>query len=192
MDKKYSAAEAAVAVLKKAEEMLKKHEHIGWGKLHGKLEREGYSDKTADKIAGSIKAKVEKSEEKLVDSTATGEKNITPSDDTQKDPNPLTNAHEQKESEGGWGDMKGHIKLAKFIGRMEHKRGKPAQEMDKGETGNERGIHTNTFNNSIGKPHSMSGGKPMQTPEKAKEDKVKLHQQVLGEMKQMPKPKLPG
>jgi hypothetical protein len=39
-----------------------KSKHIGWGKLHGKLKREGYSDKSADKIAGSIKAKVGKSE----------------------------------------------------------------------------------------------------------------------------------
>jgi hypothetical protein len=66
-EKKYTAKEAAQAVLKKAEEMLKahksKHEHIGWNKLHGKLEHEGYSKESADKIAGSIKAKVEKSEE---------------------------------------------------------------------------------------------------------------------------------
>jgi hypothetical protein len=57
-EKKYTAKEAAQAVLKKAEEMLKAHKHIGWGKLHGKLEREGYSEESADKIAGAIKAKV--------------------------------------------------------------------------------------------------------------------------------------
>jgi hypothetical protein len=70
-EKKYTAKEAAQAVLKKAEEMLKahksKHEHIGWNKLHGKLEHEGYSKESADKIAGSIKAKVEKTEKNTVD-----------------------------------------------------------------------------------------------------------------------------
>lgn len=37
--------------------------HIGWDKLHSKLENEGYSKNSADKIAGSIKAKVGKAEE---------------------------------------------------------------------------------------------------------------------------------
>src|SRR5277367_1667934 len=63
-EKKYTAREAAIAVLAKAEEMLKssKHKHIGWDKLHSKLEHEGYSKESSDKIAGSIKAKVQKSE----------------------------------------------------------------------------------------------------------------------------------
>lgn len=65
-EKKYSAREAAIAVLAKAEEMLKssKHKHIGWDKLHSKLEHEGYSKESSDKIAGSIKAKVQKAEGK--------------------------------------------------------------------------------------------------------------------------------
>lgn len=64
-EKKYTAQEAAIAVLKKTEEMLKssKHKHIGWDKLHSKLEGEGYSSKSADKIAGSVKAKINKSDE---------------------------------------------------------------------------------------------------------------------------------
>ncbi len=65
-EKKFTPREAAIAVLKKAEEMLKssKHKHIGWDKLHSKLEDEGYSKKSSDKIAGAIKAKVEKTEKK--------------------------------------------------------------------------------------------------------------------------------
>lgn len=47
-----------MGMMKKAQPMEKKH--IGWDKLHSKLEHEGYSDKSADKIAGSIKAKVQK------------------------------------------------------------------------------------------------------------------------------------
>lgn len=47
-----------MGAMKKSAPMEKKH--IGWDKLHSKLEHEGYSDKSADKIAGSIKAKVEK------------------------------------------------------------------------------------------------------------------------------------
>lgn len=66
-EKKYSAQEAALAVLAKAQEVLAKselikaehkHKHIGWDKLHSKLEGEGYSKESADKIAGSIKAEV--------------------------------------------------------------------------------------------------------------------------------------
>jgi hypothetical protein len=87
-NKTYSAKEAAVAVLQKAREVLEKsellkkeHKHIGWDKLHSKLEGEGYSKESADKIAGSIKAKVEKSEDTENDKKA----NAKPSEHNSKD-----------------------------------------------------------------------------------------------------------
>lgn len=50
---------AKVGDLNKKETGAKhKHKHIGWDKLHSKLEGEGYSKESADKIAGAIKAKV--------------------------------------------------------------------------------------------------------------------------------------
>lgn len=58
-EKLFTAKEAALAVLAKAQELLSKGE---WNKIHKKLEGEGYSANAADKIDGAIKAKVEKSE----------------------------------------------------------------------------------------------------------------------------------
>lgn len=91
---------------------------------------------------------------------------------------------------------KGHIKLAKFVGRMDHKRGKP---LDKGETGHEKGVHTKG-NITAGNPGtSHAGDKIAETSylsprgsEGAVGQAKEQHKQVLGEMKQMPKPKLPG
>src|SRR6202000_3462379 len=69
-DKKISPREAALLILKKAEELYKasplaKTETLqkgDWKKIHDKLEREGYSKESADKIDGSIKAKLNKGE----------------------------------------------------------------------------------------------------------------------------------
>lgn len=157
-EKKYSAKEAAIEVLKKAKEVLQKHEemqkahkHIGWDKLHSKLEHEGYSKESADKIAGSIKAKVHpahKSEE-MNKAQPAGE--IHPKEpqagesehpgariESQVAPeaNPKEQAEGNNEMPGttptkvgndqkalpGFDEMKGHLKLAKFIGHMESKR----------------------------------------------------------------------
>lgn len=174
-EKLYTARQAAEAVLKKTQELLgkselvkKEHKHIGWDKLHGKLEREGYSKESADKIAGSIKAKVEKSEgyksqnpkkenaepsehnSKDADQHANGkgpkgeihpkEKENAPSDNVETQAAPEKNPKEQAEGNNelagttptqvgedgknkpGFDEMKGHLKLAKFIGHMESKR----------------------------------------------------------------------
>lgn len=69
-DKKYSPKEAALAVLKRASELYKesslsKSEDLkkgDWAKIHSKLKREGYSEESADKIDGAIKAKMNKAE----------------------------------------------------------------------------------------------------------------------------------
>lgn len=128
-EKKYTAKQAALAVLKKTEELLKAHKHVGWGKLHGKLEREGYSDKSADKIAGSIKAKVEKSEEHEMKEKQGVQPQLAPEKnpaENRENGNPAPGALPQNEEKYG-AELKGHIKLAKFMGRMEHKKGKKAE-----------------------------------------------------------------
>jgi len=119
-DKKISPKEAAIAVLQKAEEMYKASNLAkgDWAKIHSKLKREGYSDKSADKIDGAIKAKLGKSDEmgNNPDEKADAalgeevERNVKQHEEKNADP-----AHEMP--------MKGHIKLAKFMGAMDQKRG---------------------------------------------------------------------
>jgi hypothetical protein len=123
-DKKYSPTEAAIAVLKKAKELyeastLAKSEDLkkgDWAKIHSKLKREGYSEESADKIDGAIKAKMGKSEDGVnPDAKADaklGEK--VEQDVQQHETNNADPAHATP--------MKGHIKLAKFVGRMDHKK----------------------------------------------------------------------
>lgn len=142
-EKLYTAKEAAKAVLAKTQELLAKGE---WNKIHNKLEGEGYSKKEADKIDGAIKAKVEKAEDgnKAAPSTDKGapaEKDQSGPDGVQKTPDPRTNPKEIQENsnpapgafpqnhEKFSAELKGHLKLAKFVGRMEAKRGakKPAK-----------------------------------------------------------------
>lgn len=100
--KKYTAKEAAIAVLKKAEEMLKAHK---------------------------------------LTNLAKSELNATPPDGVQKDPNPAApDAHENGNPAPGAmpqnkqpyaAELKGHLKLAKFMGHIESKRKKPAAPMEK-------------------------------------------------------------
>lgn len=131
-DKKYSPQEAALAVLKKAEELYKASPLAkgDWAKIHSKLEREGYSEESADKIDGAIKAKMNKSDESGANpdekaDAALGEK---VEQDVQE--------HEAKNADPAHeAPMKGHIKLAKFVGRMEHKKGQKAKEMGKNMAG---------------------------------------------------------
>jgi hypothetical protein len=128
-DKKFTPKEAALAVLKKAEELYKASSLAkgDWAKIHSKLKREGYSEESADKIDGAIKAKMNKSDEQGQNpdekaDAALGEK--VEQDVQQHEQGNADPAHAEPE-------MKGHIKLAKFMGRMEHKRGQKSKEMDK-------------------------------------------------------------
>ena len=212
-DKKISPKEAGIAVLKKFEELLVKAEksgkHIGWAKLHGKLEREGYSKESSDKIAGSIKAKVNKSEELQKDEAppapASGQTI------NSQIGNPFGKSDEEPH-------MKGKDKLSHFMGYRKGKAAKgmnqdsgnntPAQpinqaaggEMDKGETGHEKGINTSTDPSQKSRVMMGTSKAGSTLPGHANDPKQKMadeaeakgqHQQVLGEMKQMPKPKLP-
>lgn len=99
-EKKYSAREAAAAVLAKAHEILQKSEA----------------------------AKLAKAEE--IPQKSADEKDATPPDAVQEQPAPENNPAEQKEGNNPeWGTaptVKGHVKLAKFCGSVEAKRKKPA------------------------------------------------------------------
>jgi hypothetical protein len=127
-DKKITPREAAVMVLKKAEELYKSSTLAkgDWAKIHSKLKREGYSEESADKIDGAIKAKMGKSEEsgKNPDEKADAELGEKVEQEVQE--------HEaHNEDPAHEAPMKGHLKLAKFMGRMEHKRGQKSKEMTK-------------------------------------------------------------
>jgi hypothetical protein len=172
-EKRYTARQVAEAVLRTTQELLAKSELVKaekmdkcgtFSKVHEKAKREGYSEVSADKIAGKAKA-MEKYEP-----TASGKENAKPnehhskdadqhadgaapkgeihpkehvegkSDDVRHTPAPGNNPKEQAEGNNelagttptqvgqdgknvpGGDEIRGHLKLAKFIGRMEHKR----------------------------------------------------------------------
>lgn len=113
-EKKYSAKEAAVAVLKKAEELLKKHEVM-------KKAANPFSEEEGKAPKGEIQPKEETQGESVNPGERVEEKEAP--QPTQE--NPKVNSNPQ------WGDVpgsKGHFKLAKFCGHMESKRksAKPA------------------------------------------------------------------
>lgn len=160
-EKKISPREAAVAVLKKAEELYKSSTLAkgDWAKIHSKLKREGYSEESADKIDGAIKAKMNKGEMKKDAPMAPPSPSPSPgavvpgsisskigfpfgkSDENGANPDEKADAalgekveqdvqqHEENNEDPAHADkpMKGHIKLAKFIGAMEQKRGTRAK-----------------------------------------------------------------
>ena len=134
-DKVYTPQQAAMMVLAKAQELFKlsplaKGE---WDKIEHKLEGEGYSKESADKIDGSIKAKLDKAEgEGQPDHSNPPKKNseMKPAsshpDSVNATPPPGNNPHEQAEGNNAdWGtspQVKGYIKLAHFIGRHSAKK----------------------------------------------------------------------
>ena len=119
-DKKVSPREAAVMVLKKAEELYKASSLAkgDWAKIHSKLKRDGYSEESADKIDGAIKAKMNKSDEQGSNPDAAADAQL--GEKVEQD----VQEHEQGNADPAHAEpeMKGHIKLAKFMGRMEAKR----------------------------------------------------------------------
>jgi len=135
-DNKISPRDAAIAVLQKAEQMYKESSLAKgeWKKIHDKLEREGYSKESADKIDGSIKAKLGKAENPM-QKMGMSEQNPDEKADAKlgEEVEQDVQQHEENNEDPKHAEpkMKGHIKLAKFMGRMEHKKGMKA--MDKGD-----------------------------------------------------------
>jgi len=122
-DKKISPKEAGIAVLKKFEELLTKAEkegkHIGWAKLHSKLEHEGYSKESADKIDGSIKAKMNKDEVQPPQDSSGGQTINSQIGSPFGKADPETKEKVEGDKPTYMGE---DVKLAKFLGHMEGKR----------------------------------------------------------------------
>lgn len=130
-EKKITPIEAAVAVLNKAKEMYKNStlakSYEGFKAVEASAAKSGASDPAAVAAAAG---REKYGKEAFQHAAATG--------------------HKMGKSEQM--PMKGHIKLAKFVGRMEAKRG-----MGKSETGHEKGVATKMNPNSI-EGKSVAGG----------------------------------
>lgn len=222
-ERQFTAKEAALAVLKKTQELLEKSEFT----KSEKLKKDG-----GQTLGGAIgfpgsPPTVNKSEQPKGEIHPKEHVEGEPTNKVQGRPAPEKNPHEQKEGNNelagttptqvgqdgknvpGFDEMlSGHLKLAKFIGRMEHKRSlRKSEEMTKGqdsslsrvvETGHEKGVHT--FGSAAGasRGRSQAGAQltnaPFSSPkegEKLKEAAKEGHKKVLEEMKQI-KPNLPA
>lgn len=194
-EKRYSPQQAALAVLAKAQELYKTStlaksektmEKGDWAKIHSKLKREGYSEESADKIDGAIKAKMNKSDDMDPNMTMSmSEKNPDEKADAElgeKIEHEVESHEEQNDAPEH--KMKGHIKLAKFMGRMEHKRGQKAKEMEKGE---------DLLNPVAGERIKRAEGYKKQGDQMsnqiAREGAIGSHKERLEGIKQAPKPK---
>lgn len=186
-DKKFTPQEAAILVLKKAEELYKSSSLAkgDWAKIHSKLKREGYSEESADKIDGAIKAKMNKSDAEGHNPDAKADAQL--GEQVEQD----VKQHEEQNADPAHAEpqMRGHIKLAKFMGRMEHKK-----SLQKGETGHEKGVHT-AMAGEGGMSSAGNAARPFvgdKSGTSNKEHAQDKHSEVLGQMKAQPKPKLPG
>ena len=158
-EKKYSAREAAVAVLKKAEEMIKSSELMKKGvdqydnQVHQKGVQHGIPSRSNAGTAhshsesmqghhvrtGNIESAKNQAKKTIAQLAQQPKPNLTkadetPSDNVEQTPDPRTNPKEIAENgnpapgalpqneEKYSAEMKGHIKLAKFVGGMEKKR----------------------------------------------------------------------
>jgi hypothetical protein len=129
--KKYTAKEAAYAVLKTCVEVLKKSEEKEPGK---KLAADEPNDTPKDGVKGNNPDKAPKEGNGEQD---LGEKTLGEKVNEVVEQHLAEHGHEKAEEGDGEkeSNLKGHMKLAKFMGRMEHKRegkapeDKPAQEI---------------------------------------------------------------
>lgn len=123
----YSPREAAVAVLNKAKEMLEKSSVMAKSeKPKGEIEPKEKEQAPSDNVEQTNKDAVPRDGNQPEET----EKNPDAKEDAKLGENveSLVEEHEKEnpeaEAEEGHhlGEIKGHLKLAKFIGRMEHKR----------------------------------------------------------------------
>jgi hypothetical protein len=200
-DKKYTPREAGQMVLAKAEELYKSSNLAkgDWAKIHSKLKREGYSEESADKIDGAIKAKMGKSEEAIANPDEKADAELGEEVEHAVEDHEKENAGAESQEAG----MKGHIKLAKFVGWMRHKKSQKAKEMDKGENQPHPGATSAVpayqaagqaqaeahLKTPEGNAERMQGN--AQRMQQAAPTKG-AHEQTLDQIHQMSKPKLPG
>lgn len=130
-NKKYSAKEAATAVLKKAEELLKKAEVLK--KVAGKESKHDRCVEHVKENSPEVKNPhaVCVAQGVKPASWSKSEQDVTPPDEVQEQIAPESNPKEQAEGNNApWGSSpgtKGHLKLAKFIGYAQAKRKKPSE-----------------------------------------------------------------
>lgn len=114
-EKKYTAREAAVAVLKKAEEVLKKSaltKAEPKGEIHPEEPQAGESEHPGKRIESQV------APDKNPKEQAEGNNELAGTTPTQ--------VGQDGKNLPGFDEMRGHIKLAKFIGHMQAKRKKSA------------------------------------------------------------------
>lgn len=115
-EKKYSAKEAAIAVLKKAEEVLKKSEALkkaaAFSDSNEKEESQGESTNPGERVKEQVAPDKNPKEE------AEGNNELAGTTPTQV-------GQDGKNVPGHGEIVSGHFKLAKFIGRMHAKRKTP-------------------------------------------------------------------
>lgn len=166
MKKTYSAKEAALAVLKKTQELMEKSE------------------------AFKKPTPTEAPKEQTVSEPVNPKQQIQETQATGK---------QQTAGNNEWGtapEIPGHIKLAHFIGHISAKRSvqqTPAvvSQIDKAETGHEKGVHVSLNENKPGQ--SFAGKQSAMSTEKGPIMNVAAttaHKQVLSEIKAQPKPNL--
>ena len=223
MTKKYTPKEAAIAILKKAEELygastLAKAETGQEKGVHtqnktfapnsGVSQAGGPQYRKQSYSADSKEAKMANDASKDKHKEVLGEMKAMPKPNI---PEPMGKAE---------APMKGHMKLARFVGRMDAKKEQKAKEIDKSQdvstepSGYQRsvgvsqvsGVHTGGSGSKAGglarsgKSHidHAKSGNASNSKVSAAVGKDSLnqskddHKQVLGQMKAMPKPKLPG
>jgi hypothetical protein len=136
-DKKFTPAEAAMAVLNKAKELYKEstlakaetgHEKGIHTAANFQVNRPGVSHAGVSARSAKINETKGAGSWQNVNEAKNRQKKVL--NEMQSMPKPNLGKSEEM-------SMKGHIKLAKFVGRMEAKRG-----MAKSETGHEKGVAT--------------------------------------------------
>lgn len=205
-EKRFTAAQAALAVLAKVQEICKESplakSYEGFKAVEESARKGGASDPAA--VAASA-GREKYGKEAFQHAAAEGKKmsKYEENPDEKQDAElgekveHEVEAHEvaNPEAEKQEHREKGPYKLAKFMGAMDAKRGKrpgSVQPMDKAE--GEKGVHLDSSDpkggtsnagsmmathNHSGKPGMLQGAKDQ-------------HKKVLSQMQQMPKPKLPG
>lgn len=140
-EKQYTAKQAALAVLERVGEVLKKHEELAKAEPKRPAKEDTTSEKADPSVRETQNAENEHAQGKVDPGIAHPKEHVeAPSDDTRSQTPPGSNPKEQAEGNNelagttptqvgqdgknlpGYDEMKSHLKLAKFIGRMEHKR----------------------------------------------------------------------
>lgn len=173
-------------------EWSKKHSHAGHAEYARKKAVAGHTKKL-NELKNMPKPDLGKAESAASPSPSPSPSPAAEEYDPYSDPGIVNKSQEAP--------MKGHIKLAKFVGRMEAKREKP---VDKAETGHEKGVHAQAgprtpgmseagmYNSASKVSPNESRPAVLQNVESYKNSTKGAHKEVLGQMKRMPKPKLPG